>query len=64
MVQPMFLNDNIFLLTLLIIYLIINGLLQIYFVLWVLGRNKKLTLLLVEHYRNLNMKGGDRDDYD
>jgi hypothetical protein len=33
-------------------YLIVNGLMQIYFVNWVLWRNKQLTMLLSEHYRN------------
>jgi len=33
-------------------YLIINGLMQLYFVSWILWRNKKLTFLLSEYYRN------------
>lgn len=36
--------------SLLFIYLVFNGLLQLFFVWWVLDRNKKLTFLLVEHY--------------
>lgn len=32
-------------------YLLANGFLQIIFVKWVLGRNKQLTFLLVEHYK-------------
>jgi hypothetical protein len=37
---------------LLYLYLLTNGIMQIYFVNWVLWRNKKLTMLLSEHYRN------------
>jgi hypothetical protein len=33
-------------------YLIVNGIMQIYFVSWVLWRNKKLTMLLSQYYRN------------
>ena len=36
----------------LIAYLIGNGALQIYFVFWVLKRNKKLTMLLADYYQN------------
>ena len=35
-----------------IIYLIGNGLLQLYFVKWILWRNEKLTFLLSEYYKN------------
>jgi len=43
------------LLYLIILYLIFNGLLQLFFVNWVLQRNKKITMLLVEYYRKLDM---------
>jgi hypothetical protein len=42
---------------LLLLYLAFNGILQVFFVWWVLDRNKKLTLLLVEHHkRGENLK--------
>ncbi len=37
---------------LLISYLLGNGLLQLYLVHWILKRNKKLTMLLVDYYQN------------
>jgi len=43
------------LLYLIVLYLIFNGLLQLFFVNWVLQRNKKITMLLVEYYRKLDM---------
>tara|TARA_B100000131_G_C17608252_1_gene406475 strand:+ start:227 stop:358 length:132 start_codon:yes stop_codon:yes gene_type:complete len=36
---------------LIISYLVLNGFLQLYFVNWVLWRNKKLTMLLVDYYK-------------
>ena len=33
-----------------LIFVLTNWILQLVFVLWVLGRNKKLTMLLVEYY--------------
>ena len=40
---------NLFLILFLIV-VFVNWLLQLIFVFWVLGRNKKLTMLLVEHH--------------
>lgn len=42
-------------LSLIIIYLIINGFLQLFLVNWILQRNKKITMLLVDYYRKLDM---------
>ena len=42
-------------LSLVIIYLIINGFLQLFLVNWILQRNKKITMLLVDYYRKLDM---------
>ncbi len=36
-------------------FLFFSGMLQVVFVLWVLGRNKKLTMLLVDYYRKVDM---------
>jgi hypothetical protein len=33
-----------------VLYLIFNGSLQVYFVHWVLWRNKQLTMLVVDYY--------------
>jgi len=43
------------LLSLIIIYLIINGFLQLFLVNWILQRNKKITMLLVDYYHKLDM---------
>lgn len=37
-------------LALFLVFVLANWILQLVFVLWVLGRNKKLTMLLVEYY--------------
>ena len=59
----MFLNPEIWFMYAVIGYLVINGLLQLFFVNWVLGRNKKLTILLVSHYRSIDKdRGGENDD--
>jgi hypothetical protein len=41
-----------------LLYLAFNGFLQMFFVWWVLDRNKKLTLLLAEYYRNIDKGEG------
>ncbi len=46
----------------LISYLALNGLLQLYFVHWVLWRNKKLTMLLVEYYKSKESLKGDEEE--
>lgn len=52
MVQPILLRDDYMnpMLILFLICVLANWILQLVFVLWVLGRNKKLTMLLVEYY--------------
>ena len=47
-----------------ILYLVINGCLQIFFVNWVLQRNKKITMLLVEYYRKLDMGNDNHTNYE
>lgn len=63
MVLLMFLSE-LWLAYLIIGYLIFNGFLQLYFVSWVLGRNKKLTLLLVEHHRKVQMDDRITEEYE
>ena len=51
-------------LSLIIIYLIINGFLQLFLVNWILQRNKKITMLLVDYYRKLDMGEDSVSNYE
>tara|TARA_B100002019_G_C21230288_1_gene579713 strand:- start:443 stop:625 length:183 start_codon:yes stop_codon:yes gene_type:complete len=47
-----------------LLFVFINWILQIVFVLWCLGRNKKLTMLLVEYYSKDNKGIGNSKNYE